>query len=131
MRIAVASDDGVRIAQHTGRCQGFVIFEVGGNMARRVEHRTNTFTAHVQGACDGHHAGSPGTAHHTHTPLVEALADCRVLVTRGLGPRLVADLAARGIEAYVCTAELVDDAAALYARGELPKASGVGCCTRR
>ncbi len=126
MRIAVASDDGVNIAAHTGRCRGFVVFDVSGPAAIRGEYRPNTFTAHAQGACTGAHA-TPHE-HHSHGPLLEALHDCRVLITRGLGPRLVADLAAQGIDAYVCTAERADDAAQQYAQGRLPRAAGTGCC---
>jgi predicted Fe-Mo cluster-binding NifX family protein len=128
MKIAVASDDDATVAAHTGRCRGFTIFELSGQSATRVDHRANTFTAYAQGQCQGEHA--PGHEQHSHTPLLDALGDCRILITRGLGPRLVADLAARGIDAYVCTAERVDEAAQQYAQGCLPRAAGVGCCGR-
>ena len=129
MRIAVASDDGVGIAAHTGRCRGFVVFEVSDEKASRVEYRPNTFTAHAQGEC----RNAPGTAgqHHSHAALVDALADCRILVTRGLGPRLVADLADQGIAAYVCDLAQADDAAQQYAQGQLTRAVGNGCCRHR
>ncbi len=129
MRIAVASDDGVDVAAHTGRCQGFVIFEIAGQDAVRTEYRTNSYTAHAQGRCTS--AEEQAHAHHTHGPLLNALADCRVLVTRGLGPRLIADLAARGVEAYVCAADQAEEAARQYAQGRLPKAAGCGCCGHR
>lgn len=117
MRIAVASDDGREVAMHTGRCRGFAIFDVEQGQATPVEFRNNLFTAHAQGDCHGRH--QPGREHHTHGPLVEALSDCGVLVTRGLGPRLVADLAAEGIDAYLCDVESVQEAAGLYAAGRL------------
>jgi len=131
MRIAIASDDSARVAVHTGRCAGFVIFDVCGRVATRVEHRPNTFTAHAQGSCAGHHAAAAESSQHSHGPLLDALHDCRVLITRGLGPRLVADLATRGIEAYVCNADQVDDAAVQYAEGQLGRATGTGCCHER
>ncbi len=127
MRIAVASDDGARVAQHTGRCAGFVVYEVLDRAAQRLEYRRNRFTAHARGECAGEGGAAPGHAHHSHAALVEALSDCCVLVTRGLGPRLVADLAARGVDAYVCPVESVDEAATLFARGALPRAGGCGC----
>jgi len=130
VRIAVASDDGARVAQHTGRCAGFVVYEVLDKTAQRLEYRENRFTAHARGECAGESdaaAGHAHHAHHSHAALVDALADCCVLVTRGLGPRLVADLAARGVDAYVCPVESVDDAATLFARGALPRAGGCGC----
>jgi predicted Fe-Mo cluster-binding NifX family protein len=126
MRIAVATDDGVTIATHTGRCRGIVVFEMEDGNARRLEERQNVFTPHARGECQGdEHAHASG--HHSHGALVDAVADCQVLVTRGLGPRLVADLNARGIDAYVSTVEGVDDAASLFAKGLLPRAQGTGC----
>ncbi|MCG3137859.1 MAG: hypothetical protein HJJLKODD_01714 [Phycisphaerae bacterium] len=126
MRIAVASDDGRRIAAHTGRCAGFVIYDVQGNAPQRVEYRQNRYTAHAQGECDGAHDHG-GDAHHSHGPLVAALADCRVLITRGLGPRLVADLAVHNIEAYVCNVTDADEAAGQYTAGQLLRVQGTGC----
>lgn len=126
MRIAVASDDGTRVAAHTGRCGGFVIYDVSGAAVERVEYRTNWFTTHARAACSDDHGGAEHAS--SHGPLLEALADCRALVTRGLGPRLVADLAAHGIGAYVCDTESADEAAALYARGQLARAPDRGCC---
>jgi predicted Fe-Mo cluster-binding NifX family protein len=126
MRIAVASDDGVDVAAHTGRCRGFVVFDINGQEATRNEYRPNTFTAHAQGKCSG--VEGDAHAHHSHGPLLDALTDCRVLVTRGLGPRLIADLAARGVEAYVCEVTQAEEAARQYAQGRLAKAAGCGCC---
>jgi len=127
MKIAVASDDGVNVALHTGRCRGFVIYEITSTTANRQEHRVNGYTAHAQGQCKGEHPH--GENHHAHGPLVDALADCAAMVTRGLGPRLIADLAARGVEVYMCQTESADEAAMMYAQGQLPKARpGTGCC---
>jgi len=126
MRIAVATDDGVRIAAHTGRCRGVVIFEVEDGVARRIEERRNAFTAHARGECHGHDDASPA-GHHSHVGLIDALADCRALVTHGMGPRLVADLSGRGIDPFVSSVEDVDEAAALFAQGKLPRLPGTGC----
>jgi predicted Fe-Mo cluster-binding NifX family protein len=126
MRIAVASDDGVDVAAHTGRCRGFVVFDVDGPEATRSEYRPNTYTAHARGECSGDHQHAD--QQHSHGALLDAIADCRVLVTRGLGPRLIADLAAQGVEAYVCEATQANEAAHQYAQGRLAKAAGCSCC---
>jgi nitrogen fixation protein NifB len=128
MRIAIASDDGVNVAMHTGRCRGFVVYEVDNGVASRKEYRENRFTAHALGQCGNHDAREPSSSHPSHAPLAEALADCSALVTRGLGPRLVADLAARGVQSYLSAAETADEAAAQYARGMLLPASAAGSC---
>jgi predicted Fe-Mo cluster-binding NifX family protein len=127
MRFAVATDDGTRVARHTGRCGGFAVFEVVNQNPVRVEFRPNTFTAHAAGQCAGPGGAGHDHGHSSHGDLIEALRDCRALVTRGLGPRLVADLAARQIEPYLCDCEAVDEAAALFVRGQLPRAGSSGC----
>jgi predicted Fe-Mo cluster-binding NifX family protein len=131
MRIAIASDDGTQVAQHTGRCQGFMIFDVDGSTATPLEYRPNGYTAHAQGLCDGHdHSEDATHQHHSHAALVDGLGDCCGLITRGLGPRLIADLLNRGIVAYITTATAVQDAAEQFAGGQLKNADGTGCCCR-
>jgi predicted Fe-Mo cluster-binding NifX family protein len=138
VRIAIATDDGSTIAAHTGRCAAFAIFEIAEGLARRLEDRPNTFTGHARGEChhdvptghdDSAHRAENHT-HHAHDDLLEAIADCRALVTRGLGPRLVTDLAARGIDAHVCPIRDLDQAAQYYAQGILPKVTDGGTCPK-
>ncbi|HNQ21632.1 MAG TPA: NifB/NifX family molybdenum-iron cluster-binding protein [Phycisphaerae bacterium] len=129
-RVAFASDDGTAIAAHTGRCACFVIYNVADGQAPRVESRANTFTTHAQEGCAGPHAPGPPAGHHSHASLLDALADCQVLVTRGLGPRLLADLGARGIDVCVCNADGVEDAARLFAAGQLRRARPTDACGR-
>jgi predicted Fe-Mo cluster-binding NifX family protein len=131
MKVAIASDDGEHIAAHTGRCRGFAVYEIGDGTALRLGFRRNTFTAHARGECQGERSHGGGAAHHTHAPLVGAVSDCTTLVSRGLGLRLVNDLAAAGIDAYVCNVERVDDAAALMAEGLLQRVPGSGCDRHR
>ena len=81
MKIALASDDGTTIAAHTGRCQGFVIYEVFDDQAVRLGYRENKFTGHARGECGSEHGhdqsecgGEHGRdrshedAHHSHAP---------------------------------------------------------------
>jgi len=127
MRFAVATDDRSRVARHTGRCGGFAVFDVVNQNPVRVEFRPNTFTAHAAGQCTGPSEAGHAHGHGSHGSLIEALRDCRALVTRGLGPRLIADLAAHQIEPYLCDCDAVDEAAALFARGQLARAVSSRC----
>ena len=130
MRIAIASDDQTHVAAHTGRCAGFLIYDIDEQRATRVCYRENRFTAHAQDGCDAaddHHA--VGHSHHSHAALLEALSDCVALITGGLGPRLVQDLAQRGVQALICRSAGADEAAEQYRRGELALATaGDACC---
>ena len=127
MRFAIASDNEVEIAAHTGRCRGFVIYDAADGAATRVEYRANSFTGHARGECTGHEH-EQGHGQRSHGPLLDALSDCQALVSRGMGPRLVADLADRGIHPYACHVTSVDEAAQLFARDALPATDDGGCC---
>jgi predicted Fe-Mo cluster-binding NifX family protein len=126
-RIAIASDDEHQLARHTGRCRGFVIFDIVDGVAARVGYRPNDFTGHARGECHEHHAHAAGQGHHSHDGLINALQDCCALLTRGMGPRLVNDLAAVGIEAFVCDATEVEGAAEAFARGDLAHGESAPC----
>jgi len=47
MRIAIPSDDEIKVAAHTGRCGGFVIYDVNDGHCEKVEYRSNKFTSHA------------------------------------------------------------------------------------
>lgn len=126
MRIAIPSDDGVNMAAHTGRTLGFVIYEIADHKAVRLEYRRNSFTAHAKGEyADGNH--SEGQSHHSHGELLDALADCQVMIARGMGPRLVNDLARRNIQVVFSDNDLVEELAALYASGQLTSTGQSRC----
>lgn len=127
MRIAVASDDGITIAGHFGRCAGFEIFEVAENKATQIERRPNTnFHQHGQEDCHQHdHSG----ATHSHESFLVALRDCQAVICRGMGRRAVTDLAARGVRPIVTAQDVTaQQAVELYATGRLIEASE-SCCS--
>ncbi len=131
MRIAIASDDQQHIAAHTGRCGGFVIYEIIDGLAKRIEFRANRFTHHAQGDCGAETHAHEGKSGHSHTALLDALADCQALISRGMGPRLMTDLSRNGIEAAVCTEAEVERAALLFAEDTLTRLPGGSSgCTR-
>lgn len=119
MRFAVASDDGIQIALHTGRCQQFAIFDVENQILKPVEVRTNRFTAHALGLCNPGQESESHSDHHSHDGLLNALYDCQALLCHGMERRLVNDLLSRNITPIFCAETEVSEAAAKYARGEL------------
>jgi predicted Fe-Mo cluster-binding NifX family protein len=94
---------------------------------RSVQTRQNTFTAHARGECDG--TGQHADHHrHGHADLLANIGDCQVLVSRGMGPRLVADLRDRGVRPFLCDAEDVEQAAQQFAAGQLQEIQGSATC---
>ncbi len=112
MKVAVASDDASSISPTTDQCRGFVVFEVVGGEMKRVEYRPSS------------RSGPERTDSRLPEPVVATVFDCQALVTRDVGPRLLADLNVQGIAPYTCTVEDVEEAAGLFARGELFRVRG-------
>ena len=129
MKVAVASDDGNAIAEHTGRCKYFVIFEIDDSKVERLETLENTFTPHMRQAGQGEgqpqmledgqgpHGGGAGGE--PHAALLGALEGVNILIARGMGPRLVNALASADIRAIFTSLDNVDEAAQQFADGKL------------
>lgn len=129
MRIAVASDDGITIAGHFGRCAGFEIFEIAENKATQLKRRPNT-NAHQHGQEDCHQHDHSGAAHN-HESFLIALQDCQAVICRGMGRRAIADLTARGIKPVVTAQDITaQQAVELYAANQLIESSD-SCCSHR
>jgi predicted Fe-Mo cluster-binding NifX family protein len=130
MRIAVASDDGVSIAGHFGRCAYFVIFDGAENGVVEIEQRPNSNSHHQhheQGNCSNH---DPENANHGHESFLNALHDCQVVICRGMGRRAVIDLSAKGIQPAIVGEDIsAHEAAQLYARGRLNASTDSSCCS--
>jgi len=121
MKIAVASDDALTIAAHFGRTRGFLIYETEEGEIKGREYRPNDFTGHAQGL---HLAG----AHHNpHGGILEALGDCRVVISHGMGRRLYDDLRNHGIEAFIVRERDADLAVKLYLEQKLKDDPESGC----
>lgn len=130
MRIAVASDDGVSIARHFGRCAGFLIFDVENGDAKKFDYRLNSFGHHQDGQHEHEQCHEHADSQHSHDGFVSALADCQAVICRGMGRRAVADLAVKRIKPAI-TAENISaqEAAKLYAQGRLQASTDSTCCS--
>jgi len=116
MNIAVASDDQVKIANHFGRTRGFLIFTVEENKIVGRKYIENNFTGHVQGQ---HHDHSGEHHHHSHKGILDALTECKVVISRGMGRRLLEDFDAVGKQVFITHVENADEAVKQYLDGNL------------
>lgn len=121
MKVAIASDDGKVIASHFGRTLGFVIAVIENREVQIKEYRQNTFTGHARGL-----AGA-GCGADRHGPILEALKDCQVVVSRGMGYRIYEDLKNAAIEVYLSDEIEVDAALNAYIQGKLTDRPERGC----
>lgn len=112
-RIAIASNDGENISAHFGRTRGFVVYDVDDGTITTHEFRSNTFTGHARGL------EGAGHQHDRHGPILAALDDCSVVISRGMGRRIFDDLQHNGIEVFVTDEGTVEKALQLYLEGNL------------
>ena len=114
MKIGIASDDQVMIAQHFGRTRGFVIADILENTVRSKSYRVNDFTVHMQGGDHDH-----GEHGHSHSAILDALADCDLVIARGMGQRIYDDLKQAHIQALITSEETVENAVQAFLKGAL------------
>ncbi len=113
MKIAVASDNGQNISSHFGRTRGFVIFDIENSSIKNREYRNNTFTGHARGIEHEH-----GNYDH-HSLILEALSDCKIVISHGMGRRIYDDLKDAGIEVFVTDETDTNRAVELFLNNKL------------
>jgi predicted Fe-Mo cluster-binding NifX family protein len=114
MRVAVPTDDQTTISAHTGRCAGFAIYTIENKAARKEAYRENT-----AGHAHHQHDEGHGEHHHDHSGMIGLLRDCEYVVTGGMGPRLINDLEAEGINIIFTYEQDVAKAVEALAEGRL------------
>lgn len=127
MKVGIASDDRVNISRHFGRTRGFVISEIEDGKVVGNEYRVNTYSHHVKtkGVEHGHnHTQGHG---HSHDAILNALSDCQVVISRGMGRRIYDDLRGVKIEAMITNVSTVEDAMKAYIQGTLKNYPEKGC----
>ena len=125
-KIAIATNDQRRVTGHIGKCRAFMIYEIDGEKIINKELRENLFTHHSMGNHDHHqHHGEGGG--HSHAHLIEGLKDCKFLISKGGGWRVVEDLQQHNIQTLFADVELIDDAVDQFIKGELKNDSELTC----
>jgi predicted Fe-Mo cluster-binding NifX family protein len=122
MKIAAVTEDGVTISQHFGRAPYYVVLTVEDGQVVNREQREKV--AHGRGA-DGH-VHVEGVAHgfdaasqDTHGRMAAPIADCQVLLARGMGMGAYESLQQAGIRPVITTIAIIDEAALQAANGTI------------
>lgn len=127
MKIAIASDDGKNISAHFGRTKGFQIYSVNDSKIENSEYLENTFTGHARGDHNEHSHNEHGGQHHGHGKILEALSDCEVVISNGMGQRIYNDLMTAGKKVFITDETTTGEAVEKYLKQELPNDPGK-CC---
>ena len=122
MKIAAVTEDGVTISQHFGRAPYYVVLTVEDGQIVDREQREKV--AHGRGA--GGHVHIEGQAHgfdaasqDTHGRMAAPIADCQVLLARGMGAGAHASLQQAGIRPIITTIANIEEAALQAANGTI------------
>ncbi len=127
-KIAIATDDKTNISMHLGRCKYFAIYTIAPHEVVSREYLENTFTRHRKSPAECEGAKMPGVVDHSHEELLKALSECRVVLSGGIGQRLIDDLKQAGIRGYVVADEGgIEDLVQKYLQGELLIDRDGGC----
>ncbi len=129
MKIATVSDDGVTISRHFGKAPLYVVCSVenGKITAReqRVRGAANTCACNhgtTQGEnChqEGQHRHNNPVSQHKHTSMADAIADCNVIIARGMGYGAYVSLKNRNLDAVITDVAHIDQAVKMYLDGKL------------
>jgi len=126
MKIAAVSEDGVTISQHFGRAPFYVVVTVEDGKIVSSEKRDklghNQFGGeheeHVHEADPRGHGFDPA-AQDRHTRMLTAIADCEVLLARGMGSGAYESMKKAKIRPIVTNVTNIDDAVQAYLAGSL------------
>jgi len=122
LRVAVPTDDGVKVSRRFGRADSFMVADVGLGMIVECETRRNPAGSRTQ---------EPATRKRTvplrdrHLLVADALADCRVVIAAFLGDKMRDTLTQQGVEIVITSEGLVDRSLALFALAALKDVSRV------
>ena len=122
-KIAVATNDLVRVTGHIGKCKAFMVYEIEGDKILNKELRENLFTNHRMNPSHQHH----NDGGHSHTHLIEGLKDCTYLISKGGGWRVVEDLKENNITTLFTDVVLIENAVDKFIKDQLENDEKLVC----
>jgi predicted Fe-Mo cluster-binding NifX family protein len=103
MKIAVITDDFTTISAHFGRATHYMVFTIENGQVTAQEARPKANHSQFAGE-PHHHEHQPGESHgegpgagQRHAAMMDPIADCQVLLARGMGMGAYNGLIGRGV----------------------------------
>jgi predicted Fe-Mo cluster-binding NifX family protein len=123
MKIAAITDDGNLISQHFGRAPYYLVLTVedGQIVARELRDKLNHGHFSKEGHTEGHgqsHGMDPAS-HNKHLQMSQTIADCQVLLCRGMGRGAYESMKILGIRPLVTDIPDIDEAVHAYVQGKI------------
>jgi predicted Fe-Mo cluster-binding NifX family protein len=127
MKIVAVSQDGVTISQHFGRAPFYVVVTVEDG--KIVSRETRDKMGHAQFFGESHAEeaygadlrghGFDSVAQSRHVHMAAAIADCQVLLSRGMGAGVYQSMKQAGIRPVVTDIANIDEAVQAYIENRL------------
>jgi predicted Fe-Mo cluster-binding NifX family protein len=124
MKIAAITDDGKTISQHFGRAPYYMVVTVENEKIIHRDLREKLGHAHFVNQTHpeeqpGQPHGMDPISHNKHMQMAEAIADCKVLLCRGMGMGAYESMKMRGIRPVVTDIVIIDEAVMAYVQGNI------------
>ena len=123
MKIACITDDGRTISQHFGRAPYYAVLTVENGQIVKRELRDKLGHAHFVGQeaehAHGQRHGYDPASQDRHTRMAASIADCQVLLCRGMGWGAYESMRQYGIQPIITDIANIDDAVQAYLDGSI------------
>ena len=130
MKIAVVTNNGKTIGRHFGQARHYVVMTVeegqviAREMCDKAGHRDfsqdrEDKSDHEHGHGSGHHHGFGAKAQSRHARMLAAIADCEVVLSRGMGAGMYHNLQQGNIRPILTRIADIDEAVTAYLEGRL------------
>ena len=126
MKIAVVTEDEVKISQHFGRAPYYVVVTVeNGKIVKKEKrnkaghHTAGSHDCHEDQSCHDEKHGMDAASQTKHAGMLANILDCQVLIAGGMGYGAYESLKSSGIEPIITDSESIDEAVKLYLEGKL------------
>lgn len=125
MKIAVITDDGTTISRHFGRAANYKILTVedgkvtGSEMRAKLGHDQLKDANHARLEESGQRHGFGPVAEQRHNRMAEVIADCPVLLCRGMGSGAYDNMQALGIRTIITDLASIDKAVKAFLDGSI------------
>jgi predicted Fe-Mo cluster-binding NifX family protein len=115
IKVAFVTDDGNTISQHFGRALYYEVLTVEQHTVTHRERRDKAghHTFHSQNGHENHHAAGHGFdehSQHKHQTMTSNIADCTILVARGMGNGAYQHLLSVNIKPIITNAPTIENA---------------------
>ncbi len=107
MKIAVPTNDGVNVAERSGRARNFAVIEVDNNKIESIVFLENN---HEETHHSGKHGSKDETAH-GHKDLVDLLKGINVIAGKKFGPHFSRDFHQAGIDMRLSENTVIEEIA--------------------